>query len=72
MSPWALHLALGQVWDFTHPPFSLALSFLVTHLFSQVTSCRTLYPQRLKGRPCALVRVLRGYSSRVSRVGHSA
>lgn len=70
-SPWALRLALGQLWDLTHPPLSLALSFLVTHLFSQVTSCRTLDPQRLKGRLCALGRVLRSYSLRVPRGGDS-
>lgn len=59
-----------QVWGLTHPP-PPARSFLVTQLFSQVTSYRTLCPQRLRGRLCALVRILEGYSSRVLRDGGS-
>lgn len=49
-------LALGQVWDLIRPYQQPPTSFLVTHLFSQVTSCRTPYPLRLEGRPGALVR----------------
>lgn len=55
-SPRALGLDLGPGFG-TSPAVSLspAFSLLVTRLFSQVTSYRTHCPQKLKGRPCALV-----------------